>query len=513
MNIKSLALAFVFTFFSAGLFAKDRAIVFFLENPEGLSSKVVQKILASKNFSFTSKIDATKEISNNVNDLVLADKLEPVLNIETEPYLPLVSSKITINGSTVFDRTKDLENFLKTYNNNMTNLFARKNPGLFFEDFFASSDTFKYFRKYDINWCASKFQNDTPRGIFICQDVVVFVPHTDFPDNQKNIEKWLLQRKEQIIPVYLTKKQIKDEQFMLYLVDIFKNSKYTDILLPGRAVELIKQNEKEYADNLKLQQLQEMPNDILVKIALSAQEVDSQEKSPIYANIYDEFLNMCSAKILKGIIKNDLQSLMLFNISYSNIFKLSGKEVPVVDVQKILLPDTMQPASDVQKTYGFTKIEDGYIIENSSRTINSFAVKKTDKSVDFILKADHSAYDTIDIYIDMNGIADTGCNKTLKGIDGFFTSENYWEYAIRISNNKVSIYRFYVDSLTLVKNISKTLDKISVPNDILRGNPYNWSYQAVATKENKIVDLLADDREKERIINTHPLQLQMYKCE
>lgn len=513
MNIKLLALAFVFTFFSANLFAKDRAIVFFLENPEGISPKVAQKILASKNFSFTTKIDSTKEISNTVHELVLAGKLEPVLNIETEPYFPLISSKITINDSMFFDRTKDLENFLKTYNNNINNLFEGKNRGLFFEDFFASSDTFKYFRKYDINWCAFKFQNDVPGGIFICEDVVVFVPHTDFPDNQKNIENWLLQRKEKIIPVYLTKKQIKDEQFMIYLADIFKNSKYTDILLPGEAVELVKQTQKEYADNLKLPQLQELQQDILVKIALSAQEVDSQEKSPIYANIYDEFLNMCSAKIVKGLIKNDSKSLMLFDISYSNIFKLSGKEVPVIDIQNIQPPDTAQPTSDIKKTYGFTKIEDGYIIENSSRTINSFAVKKTDKSIDFIIKADHSGYDTIDIYIDMNGIADTGCNKTLKGMEGFFASENYWEYAIRISNNKVSIYRFYVDSLTLVKNISKTLDKISIPSDILRGNPYNWSYQAVATKENKIVDLLADDREKERIINTYPLQLQMYRCE
>jgi len=275
----------------------------------------------------------------------------------------------------------------------------------------------------------------------------------------------------------------------------------------------MKQNEKEYADNLNLPQLQELPQDILVKIGLSAQEVDSQENSPLYADIYDEFLNMCSAKIVKGIIKNDSKSLMLFDISYSNIFKLSGKEVPVIDIQNIQPADTVQTLSDIQKTYGFVKIEDGYIIKNSSRTIGSFAVKKTDKSVDFIIKTDDSFYDTFDIYIDMNGISDTGCNKTLKGIEVFFASENYWEYAIRISNNKVSIYRFYVDSLTLVKNISKTLDKISVPNDILRGNPYNWSYQVVATKENKIVDLLADDREKEKIMNTYPLQLQMYKCE
>lgn len=513
MNIKSLALAFVFAFFSANLFAKDRAIVFFLENTDEISPKVVQKVLASKNFSFTTKIDATKEISNEIKELVLTNKLEPTLKVETELYLPLISSKININDSVSFDRTKDLENFLQTYNNNINNIFERKNRGLFFEDFFASTDTFKYFRKYDIDWCVSKFQNDVSRGIFICENVIVFVPHNDFPENQKNIENWLLQRKEKIIPVYLTKKQIKDEQFMTYLVDMFKNSKYTDILLPSESVELIKQNEKEYTNNLWLPQWPELPQNILIKIASSAQEVDSQENSPMYGNIYDEFLNMCSTKIIKGIIKNDSRAIMLFDISYSNIFKLSGKEIPVVDVQNVQLTDTAQQTIDMQKTYGFKKIEDGYIIENSSRTISSFTVKKTDKSVDFIVNTDYSNSDTVDIYIDMNGIPDAGCNAMLKGIEGFFESENYWEYAIRISNNKVSVYRFYVDSLTLVKNISKTFNKISIPNDILRGNPYNWSYQVVVTKENKIVDLLADDKDKERIINTHPLQLQMFKCE
>lgn len=513
MNIKSLALAFVFAFFSANLFAKDRAIVFFLETTDGMTPKVTQKILASNNFSFTAKIDATKEISNEIKELVLTNKLEPTLMVETELYLPLISSKIDINDSVSFDRRKDLKNFLSKYNENFSSLFEKEKYGLFLDDFFASTDTFEYFDKYDINWCASKFSEDVTRSIFIHENVVVFVPHTDFPANQKNIENWLLKRKEKIIPVYLTKNQIKNEQFMIYLIDMFKNSKYTDILLPSEVVELIKQNEKEYTDNLWLPQWPKLPQNILIKIALSAQEVDSQENSPMYGNIYDEFLNMCSTKIIKGIIKNDLRSLMLFDISYSNIFKLSGKEIPVIDFQNVHLTDTAQQSIDTQKTYGFKKIEDGYIIENSSRTISSFAVKKTNKSVDFIVNTDHSNFDTVDIYIDMNRIPDAGCNAMLKGPEGFFESENYWEYAIRISNNKVSVYRFYVDSLTLVKNISKTFNTISIPNDILRGNPYNWSYQVVVTKENKIIDLLADDKDKERIINTHPLQLQMFKYE
>ncbi|MDD5020646.1 MAG: hypothetical protein PHR82_00740 [Endomicrobiaceae bacterium] len=513
MNIKSLVFAFVFAFFPANLFAKDRAIVFFLETSDGISPKVSQKILASKNFSFTAEIDATKEITNEVNELVLANKLEPTLVVETEPYLPLISSTIKINDSISFDRTKDLKNFLSKYNENFNNLFEREEYGVFFEDLYISTDTFKYFEKFGIKWCASKFADDTARGIFIYEGMVVFVPYTDFPSNPKNIENWLLNRKEKIIPIYLSKKQIKNEQFMTYLVDLFKNSKYTDILLPSDVLELIKQNEKEYTNNSYLPQESELPQNILAKIALSAQEVDEQESSPLYVSINDEFLNMCSAKIIKGIIKNDLRSQMLFDISYSNIFKLSGKEIPAIDLQNIRLNENALQTIDQQKTFGFKKTEDGYIIENSSRTISSFAVKKTDKSVDFIINVDYANTDTIDIYIDMNGIPDAGCNVMLKGAEGFFMSENYWEYAIRISNNKVSGYRFYVDSLTLVKNISKTGNTISIPNDILRGNPYNWSYQVVATKENKIVDLLADDKEKERIINTHPLQLQMFKCE
>lgn len=345
--------------------------------------------------------------------------------------------------------------------------------------------------------------------------VVVFAPYTDFPSDHKKIEKWLLQRKEKIIPVYLTAAQIKNEQFTEYLADIFKNSKYTDVLTPSDVIELLKQDKKEDIEDFVLPEQTQLPQEILVKIAIAGREADEQENSALYENIYDEFLNMCSTDIIKGIIKNDDKSLMLFNISYSNIFKLSDKEIPASDMPYITAgnENAGQSNCDIQNKFGFEKNEDGYILQNSTGAVISFAVKKTDKSVDFTVIADDTDAYTIDIYIDMNGLPDAGCGVMLKGVNVFFAQNNYWEYAVRLTKEKAVVYRFYVDDLKVVKNIVKNGNTVSIPLDVLRGNPYNWGYQTVALKDNKVIDFLAAEKEKGQIKNTQPLQLQMLKCE
>ncbi len=501
--------------FAVNLFAKDRAIVFFFETTDGLSQKTVKKIIGSKNFSFTAGLDVSKELPEYVHELIAADKLEPTLILEPEPYLPVLSSEIKINDSMSVDRTKDLKKMLSSYNEKIDGLFEKEKYGLFLDDFYATGDTFKYFNKYNIAWCAFKYPADIKRGIYMQDGVVVFAPYTDFPSDHKKIEKWLLQRKEKIIPVYLTAAQIKNEQFTEYLADIFKNSKYTDVLTPSDVIELLKQDKKEDIEDFVLPEQTQLPQEILVKIAIAGREADEQENSALYENIYDEFLNMCSTDIIKGIIKNDDKSLMLFNISYSNIFKLSDKEIPASDMPYITAENENagQSNCDIQNKFGFEKNEDGYILQNSTGAVISFAVKKTDKSVDFTVIADDADAYTVDIYIDMNGLPDAGCGVMLKGVDGFFAQNNYWEYAVRLTKEKAVVYRFYVDDLTVVKNIVKNGNTVSIPSDVLRGNPYNWGYQAVALKDNKVIDFLAAEKEKGQIKNTQPLQLQMLKCE
>lgn len=512
MNKKLFLLLSVFIFLAGNIFAKDRAIVFFLETADELTQKTVQKIIASQNFSFAAKIDGSKEIPQHIQKLIEAGKLEPVVDFGAEPYFPIISSEIKINDSMSFDRTQDLKKMLSLYNEKMSAFYGKGKYGLFVDYFYANKDTFKYFNKYPVLWCAGKIQPNAKKGTFTDEAITVFSLHADFPSNYKNIEKWFSARKEKIIPVYLTRAHVKNEKLMEYLVNIFKNSKYTDVLMPRDAVELVQQNEKNYTAGEFDYADFALPQDILAKIALAAGQTDKQEDSALYENIYDEFLNMCSAPIINGIIQNDGRSLMLFDIAYSNIFKLSGSQVPSADLQTMCSDGSVLQLCSDENEFGFKQTDKGYLLKNSSGPLVSFSVNKTDKSVDFTVVASDEEIDTIDIYIDMNGLEDAGCGIMLKETEGFFAPNNYWEYSLRIIKDKASVYRFYIDDLTVVKNIFKKGTTVSVPAEVLKGNPYNWSYQVVASKENKIVDFLADEKLKEQIKNTRPFQIEMVKC-
>ena len=91
-------------------------------------------------------------------------------------------------------------------------------------------------------------------------------------------------------------------------------------------------------------------------------------------------------------------------------------------------------------------------------------------------------------------------------------SENAWEYAIRIRNKNIYVYKFFIDSPALVKKLIKAENKIRIPRSILRGNPFNWAYQVVVVEDDKVVDCLANDKERVKFLNSNPLQLPLFKC-
>jgi hypothetical protein len=139
---------------------------------------------------------------------------------------------------------------------------------------------------------------------------------------------------------------------------------------------------------------------------------------------------MYSFDIITKLLNNDPYAGKIFDISFSNIFKLSGKEVPSAEELMKLEPADQQPGGF--EICSFIRDGDKYTIHNEG-IIKAFTINKDENNIFFSVDTDFSLSDFIDIYIDMNGIAYTGSQNMLKGIEGFFVPENCWEYAVRIS--------------------------------------------------------------------------------
>jgi hypothetical protein len=492
----------LFVFCSVNVYAKSKSIIFFADSINSISEKTMSKILASKEFKIVAKISPNQPLSSNIESLIDSGKLEPVLELSSEePYLPLLSEEIFADNLISFNRTKDLNNLLETYKQKYNDLFKGNNYGLFLTGGILNENTLKIFYANDFVWTTAKAENTKVSGAFYDEGIILFVLSKNFPLAEKQISNWLAQNKRKIMPVLLTEKHLKNDKLMAYIINLFENSKYTDVILPADVVNKTAQLEK-----VVLYKDKYIPKDILIKIAKAADEVDSQEDSQMYETIFSEFSNMYSYIMITRLIKKDEMAKKLFDITYKNIFKISGEDVPEVTKHPIVIENNEQ--ENTEST--FVRTDKGYKL-NSTGMIKSFEIRTNDGYVDFFINS-NSELENFDIYIDMNGIIDTGEHKLLKPLDGFVVSENSWEYAIRVREKNIEIYKYLIDSPSLVRKLVKAENKVRIPRSVLRGNPFNWSYQVVVVKDDAVVDFLANNKEREKFLNTTPLQLKLFKC-
>jgi len=492
----------LFVFCSVNVYAKNRNIIFFADSVNSISEKTMNKILASKEFKIVAKISSEQPLSSNVESLINSGKLEPVLELSSEePYFPLLSEEIFADNLISFNRTKDLNNLLETYKQKYNNLFNGNNYGLFLTGGVLNENTLKIFYENDFVWTTVKAENAKLSGTFYDEGIILFALSKNFPLTEKQISNWLTQNKNKIIPVLLTEKHLKNDKLMAYIINLFENSKYTDVILPADVVSKTAQLEK-----VVLYKDKYIPKNVLIKIAKAADEVDSQDTSQMYETIFSELSNMYSYTMITRLIKKDEMAKKLFDISYKNIFKISGEDIPEIDKHVIVPENNEQENSE---SY-FVRTDKGFKI-NSTGMIKSFEIRTNDGYVDFFVNS-NSEMENFDIYIDMNGIIDTGEHKLLKPLDGFVSPENCWEYAIKVRGKSIEVYKYLIDSPSVVRKLTKPENKVRIPRSVLRGNPFNWSYQVVVVKDDLIVDFLANSKEREQFLNTKPLQLKLFKC-
>ena len=136
-----------------------------------------------------------------------------------------------------------------------------------------------------------------------------------------------------IASYYKSKNKLTNEKFMLQLLSALEKNKNFDVLLPVNAAYYIAKNTEEQND-LKFELTSNIPNEILLKIAKAGEEYDKQKtnkNNQLTDLVYGELANMYSCDIINGILSNNKSSKQLFDISYENIFRLCGDDIPNID--------------------------------------------------------------------------------------------------------------------------------------------------------------------------------------
>lgn len=495
----------------SNVFAAGKNIIFFAENFDNVPAKVIDRMERCDKFCLSAPFDSAKYINKNIQRLITSRKIEPVLKI-SEPYFPLISTKIELSSSTVLDKTEDFESFLQKYKDDYRSFFEKRKHGMYLKGSALNDDILFMFYRYNILWTTAKAENSGTKGVFFKNGVALFISYYDIPNNNAKMRSFFSALPAGYTPVILTEAQVKNELFMLSLINYIEESKTTDAVLPVDAAYYLYGKDSER--NVNTVSLQEIPIENVLKLYLADKELkESDKSSEVYQILYDEVANMYSYDVINGISNEDGSSQKLFDISYSNIFRVLNKPLPnMKDYEDILNKNKFLGGnSSGKEACRFTKDYGGIKINNYGDYFANFIVRKNEKSVIFETDVKTGNVDYYDIYIDMNSVAYAGGQKGIKPLNLFFVPEHCWEYAIRVTPESISVYKFVSNNAELIKSFDNNGKlRFSIPADILKGNPFNWSYQVAVVKDGETVDFIETTANKEKIFKSFPLQINMF---
>lgn len=155
-----------------------------------------------------------------------------------------------------------------------------------------------------------------------------------------------------------------------------------------------------------------------------------------------------------------------------------------------------------------------------SAVITDFAVTLDPDAVRYRVAFSTSAGrpECVDVYMDLNNQEGAGITRLLPGSDALMETNDAWEFALRFENGQVSLYRSGRFEPTLVRTFAAADPyEAVIPRQVLRGNPVQWGYQAVALKKNgtgglKIYDFISQEyAARKKILDQIPVQLPAVK--
>lgn len=508
--MKKVFLAVSLIFFAYSIaFSQQRYIVFFAETAD-LSQNVIDKILISDRFCMVVPVKSSEEIPQKIEELVVCGKIEPSLTFNPEPVFPVLES-VYSKGGKKSARNSAFGDFVVDNINSFEDNVNKSQFGIFLDSGEVSNDILSYFASLNVSWINISNSTEKINGAYKIKGINVFSLYKDFPTNQKDVMKWLEGKKDEVIPVLLTKKHLNSVNFMTYLIELFDKSQYIKpavaLYVTNTKKEMIRQNTSVSFTQLSVN------GSIMSKLYEAADSINKYRTSSgfneyYYNNAQSEMLYLCSLDLLKGLEANNVSSVRMFDAAYNNIFRLLGYEIPQASNALIVSDYGENPHTSVKQRSG------GITITNSG-VINTLSIYASGENtrIDFhiVNAAIGESLSYVDIYIDMNNLDWAGSTTMLSGTNGFLTTDSGWEYAIRINSDKALLYRYSAEGASFVAEVPVNNGRsVSIPQRYLRGNPSNWGFQAVAVsaESGEIVDFLTQlSTSKSSMLSKKPFQI------
>ncbi|MCL2485428.1 MAG: hypothetical protein FWF00_07360 [Endomicrobia bacterium] len=511
---KALIILTVLLFFTGISLANSvRYIVFFAESSD-ISQSVIEKILESKRFCISIPVNPSEPLPEKLEELVFWGKAEPSLVFDPEPVLPLLAN-VYSGGPSKAGKNTAFSDYVTGNINSFEENINREKFGVFLNSGIVSHNILYYFESLKLPWVNVSNAQESFKGIYNISGMNAFSIHTDFPNDKRNVMKWLESKTEPIIPVMLSKRQLNNLDLMSYLTDLFDQSKFIKPAVP-LYITIVRKDLISVNNSISFEQ-PSVNNNVMSKLFTAASLINDYKDSKdfneySYKGAQSELVYLSSADLLKGVSQSKVTNLRMFDAAYSNIFRLLGSTQSFQVQPDIAEKIDLQPVSEETFRSNVKEILGGISITNSG-ILQGVDITAADGSVNISLIFNDGGWDSkieyIDMYIDMNNIDGAGSTSMLPDTKGFLTPDSGWEYAIRIFSDKALLYRHTNEGPSLIAEILVHDASFSIEQKHIRGNPVNWGFQFICVSDSgKIIDFLNQSTQSDAsILAVKPFQI------
>ncbi|MDR1474134.1 MAG: hypothetical protein LBS38_00365 [Endomicrobium sp.] len=524
MNKKSVYfIGFFLLFLNLTCFGlESKYIVFFAETVD-ISKAVLDKIYLSSRFCIVVPHDCTSLISENLEEFVSVGKIELAASFTPEPDLTVLAkfSNADSKKKYKYNRNNIFENYIL---DNLSSFVAntnKENFGIFLNSAKMAHDIIYYFADRGLSWVNADNIEGNTYGAYYVDGIIVFSLYKNFPYSQQEVVKWLESKRENIVPVLLTKKHLQNVKLMEYIIGLFDSSR--DIK-PATPLYIVKtKNDILQKKDISFEKIS-LTTNISEKLHSAAQAINNYSDSSscsetVYSNVQNEFVYLCGRDVLEEVSSNSTSGKIVFDAAYNNIFRLLGLQtINIKDSDKKIAAESVgsqkTTAAVSNRQTSVEIISEGVSIRNEG-LLRLVKILPKEEGIKISLFFNGNYWNDevsfVDFYIDLNGISGMGGSSFIPGVSGFLIADSGWEYALRIYKDKAVLYKYSVDGASIIYNIVLNGTSVVIPSKYIRGNPAKWGFQAIVVSESEgkksILDFLNQSpKTKSEILSAKPFQ-------
>ncbi|MFH1369418.1 MAG: hypothetical protein ABII64_09870 [Elusimicrobiota bacterium] len=519
------------TFFSA-VFAETKKIIVIADwGAKGVPDDIIG--IAEKypklKFAFAWRADA--KISEKVLSLVQNGRLEPVLALQNEPAMPLVyKTVISTPFAADFSWPDDIWQAVVAAQQEFRSAWGKDPGGLYLRSGMVSEHVAEGLRKLGVNWlnivASGAVQQVSKYG-----DQIIFTDNcADFPDAEKYLQ-FVSSGQLRYSALFFGLSAPVKKDFLAELAAGIENTADAEMILPQDVLSIAK-------DEIPDIRRQELNPDVsrwkknpviwqrLYKARTALEEYKNSgfAQVPVLDALRGEMLNLYRYDFLLQLNQSpDGPEEQMFQAGISNIYRLIKKPLPPEMTESL----SIQTFSLSGQSFSLESSSEKVILFNSRGAeglagISSFEVRVTTRNVIYGVTLASGAVESetvIDIYIDMNNKRNAGFTKMLQGLEAYLKPQDAWEFAVRVENGEVKLYRSGRLTPALAKK-EKLLQnyRIVIPRSLLRGDPFKWRYQVIlAAKKDPLLPMSIEDflcpenLRYERLLERIPVELPAIK--